>query len=65
LCDIISEKARARDRKCDDVGVMKDKELKLEDIEDPHKLGETSYMLLRYVDLAAKASQKEAKASRR
>ncbi len=44
---------------------MKDKELKLEDIEDPHKLGETSYMLLRYVDLAAKASQKEAKASRR
>jgi hypothetical protein len=44
---------------------MKDKEIKLEDIEAPHTLGGASYMLFRYVDLAAKASQKEAKASRR
>jgi hypothetical protein len=35
----ISEKARAKDRKCDGVGVMKDKELKLEDVKTPHTLG--------------------------
>ena len=40
---------------------MKDKELKLEDIEAPHTLGGASYMLLRYNDLAAKASQKGGK----
>ena len=31
---------------------MKDKELKLEDIEGPHTLGGTSYILFRYIDLA-------------
>jgi hypothetical protein len=34
------------------VGVMKDKELKLEDIEAPHTLGGESYILFRYIDLA-------------
>ena len=40
---------------------MKDKELKLEDIEAPHTIGGASYMLFRYIDLAAKASQKGGK----
>ena len=31
---------------------MKDKELKLEDIEAPHTLGEATYVLFRYIDLA-------------
>ena len=36
---IIMEKAKAKERKCDGVGVMKDKELKLEDVKAPHTLG--------------------------
>ena len=40
---------RARDRKCDGAGVMKDKELKFEDIEAPHTLGGASYILFRYI----------------
>ena len=32
---IITEKARAKERKWDGVGVMKDKELKLEDVKAP------------------------------
>jgi hypothetical protein len=31
---------------------MKDKELKLEDIEAPHTRGGASYILFRYIDLA-------------
>ena len=34
-----AEKARAKERKRDGVGVMKDKELKLEDVKAPHTLG--------------------------
>jgi len=40
---------------------MKDKALKLEDIEAPHTLGGASYILFRYIDHAAKASQKRQK----
>jgi len=36
---IITEKARPKERKGDGVGVMKDKELKLEDVKSPHTLG--------------------------
>ena len=39
LLFIITEKARAKERKCDGVGVMKDKEMKLEDVKSPHTLG--------------------------
>ena len=35
---IITEKARAKERKWDVVGVVKDKELKLEDVKAPHTL---------------------------
>ena len=31
---------------------MKDKELKLEDVEAPHTLGGESYILFKYIDLA-------------
>jgi hypothetical protein len=43
---IITEKARAKERKWDSVGVMKDKELKLEDVKVPDTLGWASYILL-------------------
>ena len=33
------EKTRDKERKCDGIGVMKDKELKLEDVKDPHTMG--------------------------
>jgi len=36
---IITEKGRVRERRCEGVGVMKDKELKLEDVDAPHTLG--------------------------
>ena len=36
---IRTEKTRARERQSDGVGVMKDKELKLEDVEAPHTPG--------------------------
>jgi hypothetical protein len=29
---------------------MKDKELKVEDVKDPHTLGSTSYILFEYID---------------
>ena len=35
---IITEKSRVKERKWDGVGVMKDKELKSEDVKDPHTL---------------------------
>ncbi len=40
---IITEKTRTTERKWDGVGVMKDKELKLEDVKTPHTLGWVSY----------------------
>ena len=36
---IITDKTRDKERKLDGVGVMKDKELKLEDVKVPHTLG--------------------------
>jgi hypothetical protein len=36
---IITEKVRVKESKRDGVGVMKDKELKLEDVKAPHTLG--------------------------
>ena len=39
LLFIITEKARVKERKRDGVGVMKDKELNLEDVKVPHTLG--------------------------
>jgi hypothetical protein len=36
---IITEKKRAKVRKSDGVGVMKDKEMKIEDVKAPHTLG--------------------------
>ena len=35
----VTEKSRANVRKCDGVGVMKDKEMKIEDVNPPHTLG--------------------------
>ena len=49
---IIKEKAKARERRWDGVGVMKDKKLKLEDVEDPHTLGGAWYILFEYIDPA-------------
>ena len=43
---IITEKTRGKERKWNGVGVMKDKEMKLEDVKDPHTLGWPSYILL-------------------
>ncbi len=40
---IITGKTRTTERKWDGVGVMKDKELKLEDVKTPHTLGWVSY----------------------
>jgi hypothetical protein len=40
---IITEKVRVKESKWDGVGVMKDKELKLEDVKAPHTLGWASY----------------------
>ena len=42
---------RDRERKCNGVGVLKDKDLKFEDVEDPHTLGGESYILFKYIDL--------------
>ena len=42
---IVTEKVRARERKWDGVGVMKDKELKFEEVKAPHTLGAVSYIL--------------------
>jgi hypothetical protein len=39
LLFIITEKTRAIERKCYGVGVIKDKELNLEDVKDTHTLG--------------------------
>jgi hypothetical protein len=39
---MIREKVRARERRRKGVGVMKDKELKHEDVEAPHTLGGAS-----------------------
>ena len=47
---IIKEKAKVRERRWDGVGVMKDKKLKLEDVEVPHTLGEAWYILFEYID---------------
>ena len=49
---IITEKERVKERKWDGVGVMKDKELKIEDVKSPHTLGWSSYILLKilYID---------------
>ncbi len=44
---IRTEKARAREKKWDGVGIMKDKELKLEGVEAPHTLGGESYVLFK------------------
>ena len=41
-----TEKVRDQERKWDGVGVMKDKEMKIEDVKDRHTLGWTSYILL-------------------
>ena len=38
---IIKEKVKSRERRCDGVGVMKDKKMKLEDVETPHTIGGT------------------------
>ena len=40
----ITEKERPKERKYDGVGVMKDKELKFENVKDPHTLGLRSVM---------------------
>jgi len=47
---IITEKTRGKERKWYGVGIMKDKELKLEDVKTPHTLGWTSYILFEYID---------------
>ena len=47
---IITEKARDRERKRGGVGVMKDKELKLEEVNVPHTLGGASYILILYLN---------------
>ena len=39
LLFIITEKPRGKERKGDGVGVMKDKEMKLEDVKAPHTFG--------------------------
>ena len=54
LLFIITEKTRVKERKWDGVGVMKDKELKLEDVKAPHTLGWVSYIVLKflYIDSA-------------
>ena len=49
---IVTEKTRDTERKWYGVGVMKDKELKIEDVKDPHTLGWTSYILFEYIDPA-------------
>ena len=36
---IITEKARVTERKCDGLGVMKDKEMKVEDVKTSDTLG--------------------------
>ena len=41
---IITEKTRVKEKKCDGVGVMKDKEVKLHDVKTPHTW--VSYILL-------------------
>ena len=45
LLFIITEKARARERKWDGVGVMKDEVLKLEEVKAPHTLGWANILL--------------------
>ncbi len=47
---IITEKARAEVRKWDGVGVMKDKEMKLEDVKTPHTLGWVSCIVFLCID---------------
>ncbi len=49
---IVTEKTRDTERKWYGVGVMKDKELKIEDVKDPHTLGWASYILFEYIDPA-------------
>ena len=54
LLFIITEKTRDKERKWDGVGVMKDKEIKIEDVKVPHTLGWDSNILLKflYIDSA-------------
>ena len=47
---ITKEKTKDRERKWDGVGVMKDKNLKLEDVEVPHTLGGVSHILFEHID---------------
>ena len=47
---IITEKGRGKERKWDGVGVMKDKEMKLEDVKVPHTLGWASSIIFEYID---------------
>ena len=44
------EKARDRESKRECIGVMKEKELKLEDVKDPHTLGGASCILFLYIN---------------
>ena len=48
LVFIIKEKVKVREKRCDVVGVIHDKKLKVEDVEKPHKLGGTSYIPFEY-----------------
>ena len=48
---IITKKSRDKQRKWDFVGVMKDKELKLEDVKTSHTLGWVSYLLLKFLHI--------------
>ena len=43
---IITKKSIGKERKCDGVSVMKDKDVKVEDVKVPHTLGWVSYKLL-------------------
>ena len=47
LLFIVTERTRTRERKWDGVGVMKDKEMKLEEVKGPHTLGWANILLCR------------------
>ena len=47
---IITEKTRVRERKLDGVGVMKDKVMKLEEVQSPHTLSGSSCILSLHIN---------------
>ena len=51
---IITEKVRVKESKWDGVGVMKDKELKLEDVKTPQTLGDEGLKKTKKVKLEKK-----------